>query len=300
MCFCCLMLVSASGQAAEPALCSPEQAAQLASSTVSALLAQSDGEEAGGVAAGAEMRLLGTRQNVLAGPVYRFRCLQGHREIEIASHGCQVVRFVNGAERPKTWPRTMSDNGAIKIVPLQQLKNRYVKCSRDGALTSAKALAHQLAGGELFATLELRQEQLVDQGNYFAYVFRWAREEIRDSLRVGVWVIRVSVNPETCKVYDVQFVQTHPSQSGIVTGEEAIRAATISLAPEWGYTGCSLQSGALTEDWSGETDKVRRLWSLVFTCEAEGKSPETKIVRIDAVTGLICSQVNESEQHQGK
>jgi len=283
---CCLLLVGASGMAAEPALCSPQKATQVASSTVSALLAQRNGEAAEGVATGAEVRLLGTRRSSLVGPVYRFRYPRGRVEAEIAAEGCRVVRCVNNAERPKTWPRTVRDNGATKIVPLQELKNRYVKCSRDGALTSAKALAHQLAGGELFATLELRQEQLVDQGNYFAYVFRWAREEIRDGLRVGVWVIRVSVNPETCKAYDVQLVQAHPSQSGIVTGGKAVRAAAVSLAPEWGDTACSLQSGGLTEHWSDGADKPRRLWTLVFRCEAQGRAPETKIVKIDAVTGL--------------
>jgi len=266
--------------------CSSNEAKEAASFAFALLSAQKGERTTVSTQDSTSTVFLGRHRETLAGPVYTFGSATGDRRVDVAERGCRVVRYLDEQDRPTTWPRARRIGGRKILVSVEDMKKVFVKVSQERALAEAEKAARQLIGSDVFDSLELRQAELVDQGNSLAYVFRWVREDLDQGLRVGLYVIRAAVNPETGAVYDLQIVRSHPSKTGVISSEAAIASATAYLNGEWGEGNCVFQGGGLTERWPDTRGESQRLWAVVFICQAPGRARRWVSVKVDALTGL--------------
>jgi len=266
--------------------CSEERATNVALSFIHEL----SGHEGKGTAyidgsKNQELTIRGPETDHLVGPVYVFESANTKQQLKVAKSGCRVIWYGDSEEKPSTWARVRRYAGKRVVIPIDRVEKEFVNVPLRDALMVARRAASAVVGADHLETLRLKESRLVDQGNTLAYVFRWVREDIEHGLRLGIWVIRISVNPETGAVYELETVESHPSQEGIIDGENALRLAKAQLDNVFGTNGCVFRSGGLSEVWSEEGRTPRRVWGLVFDCKPPDRRRRLVSVKIDAETG---------------
>jgi len=218
----------------------------------------------------------------LTGPLFTFQA--GNARVLVAARDCSPIQYTDQSKAPATWPRPISRGGGTDLEVLAELKKNHVTITRQEALLSATTVARAMVGSDLFEKMTLIQGDLTDQGRYFAYVFRWVRELVESNVRLGIWTLRICVNPADGRVYDAHFFHIDPQTSDLIAPASAVEIARKMLPAEKCPQGWKLKRVGAGQHYLQSGESVR-FWAVVFQCNVEGRRPPLVSIKINGISG---------------
>jgi hypothetical protein len=218
----------------------------------------------------------------LTGPLFTFQA--GTARVLVAARDCSPIQYTDQSRAPATWPRPISKGGGTDLEVLAELKKNHVTVTRQEALLSATTVARAMVGSDLFEKMTLVHGDLTDQGRFFAYTFHWLRELVESNVRLGIWTLRVYVNPANGRVYDAHFFRIDPQTADLIAPGSAVKIAQGMLATEKCPQGWKLKRVGAGQHFL-QSGEVVRFWAVVFQCNVEGRHPPLVSIKINGISG---------------